>query len=213
MAGLYRRGVQRNAGTPMMQVQGSRGAGAAPSGAGLPRASQNDAKTSENVQKLGGLLGMIQQQKQAQEDVAPGLSAAEQTTSNINALPNPAEGVGFGAAPSMDGNWGGVQASAFGSGIPTSSGEWQYSGNQVAGVTPSTMPSMGGYALPNPAGGAMPSGPINIGQDYALAGQGANAAAMNAGKAVAEVQPQGFLDMLQNGWGAVKGFFGGGAGA
>jgi hypothetical protein len=52
-----------------------------------------------------------------------------------------------------------------------------------------------------------------MGQDFALAGQGANAAAMNAGKAVAEVQPQGFLDMLQNGWGAVKGFFGGGAGA
>ena len=52
----------------MMQVQGSQGAGGAvPRGGGLPAASQDDAKTSENIQRLGGLLAMMKQQKQAQE--------------------------------------------------------------------------------------------------------------------------------------------------
>lgn len=210
MAGLYRRGVQRNAGTPMMQVQGSQGAGGAIlRGAGLPAASQNDAKTSERVQQLGGLLGMLGQQKQAQQDIAPAMSAAEQTTAATSALPDPSKGVGFAPAPSADGNWGGVQTSAFGSGIPTSSGEYQFNG-MSSGMGLSSTPSMSGVALPT---AGAPSGPINLGQDFALAGQGANAAAMNAGKAVTEVHPQGFLDMLQSGWGAVKGMFGGGAGA
>lgn len=213
MAGLYRRGVQRNVGTPMMQVQGSQGAGGAiPRGAGLPAASQNDAKTSEKVQQLGGLLGMLGQQKQAQQDIAPAMSAAEQTTAATSALPDPSKGVGFASAPSADGNWGGVQTSAFGSGIPTSSGAYQFNGGAGAGMGLSSTPSMSGVALPT---AGAPAGPINVGQNFALAGQGANAAAMNAGKAVAEVQPQGFLDMLQNGWGALKGAFnfGGGAGA
>jgi hypothetical protein len=211
MAGLYRRGVQRNAGTPLMQVQGSQGAGGAvPRGGGLPAASQDDAKTSENVQKLGGLLGMLAQQKQAQQDIAPAVSAAEQTTAATSALPDPSQGVGFAPSPSLDGKWGGVQTSAFGSGIPTPSGDYQFNGGAGAGMGLSSTPSMGGVALPT---AGAPAGPINVGQNFALAGQGANAAAMNAGKTVAEVQPQGFLDMLQNGWGAVKGFFGGGAGA
>jgi hypothetical protein len=210
MAGFYRRGVQRNAGTPMMQVQGSQGAGGAvPRGGGLPAASLDDAKTSENVQKLGGLLGMMAMQKKAQDDIAPAMAAAEQATTATSALPDPSQGVGFGAAPSTDGNWGGVQMSAFGSGMPASTGEYQFNGAGT-GMGLSSTPSMGGTALPTVGA---PAGPINIGQGYALAGQGANAAAMNAGKAVTEVQPQGFLDMLQNGWGAVKGFFGGGAGA
>ena len=210
MAGFYRRGVQRNAGTPMMQVQGSQGAGGAvPRGGGLPAASQDDAKTSENVQKLGGLLGMMAMQKKAQDDIAPAMAAAEQATTATSALPDPSQGVGFGAAPSTDGNWGGVQMSAFGSGMPTSTGEYQFNGAGT-GMGLSSTPSMGGTALPT---AGAPAGPINIGQGYALAGQGANAAAMNAGKAVFEVQPQGFLDMLQNGWGVVKGMFGGGAGA
>lgn len=213
MAGLYRRGVQRNAGTPMMQVQGSQGAGGAvPRGGGLPAASQDDAKTSENVQKLGGLLGMLAQQKQVQQDIAPAVSAAEQTTAATSALPDPSQGVGFAPSPSLDGNWGGVQTSAFGSGIPTPSGDYQFNGGAGAGMGLSSTPSMGGVALPT---AGAPAGPINVGQNFALAGQGANAAAMNAGKAVAEVQPQGLLDMLQNGWGALKGAFnfGGGAGA
>lgn len=210
MTGFYRRGVQRNAGTPMMQVQGSQGAGGAvPRGGGLPAASQDDAKTSENVQKLGGLLGMMAMQKKAQDDIAPAMAAAEQATTATSALPDPSQGVGFGAAPSTDGNWGGVQMSAFGSGMPTSTGEYQFNGAGT-GMGLSSTPSMGGTALPT---AGAPAGPINIGQGYALAGKGANAAAMNAGKAVSEVQPQGFLDMLQNGWGAVKGMFGGGAGA
>lgn len=206
MAGLYRRGIQRNVGTPMMQVQGSQGAGAAPRGAGLPQ--QQPDRTSENAKTLGGLLGMMSMQKKAQQDVAPAIADAEQASTAAGALPDPSQGVGFAPAPSTDGTWGGVQANSFGSGRPSPSGEYQFSG--VNGMSLSSSPSMSGVALP--AAGAS-SGPINIGQDYALAGQGANAAAMNAGKAVTEVQPQGFLDMLQNGWGAVKGFFGGGAGA
>ena len=61
MAGLYRRGVQRNMGNPRMQVQGSQGAGGAiPRGAGLPQQEKNN--TSQRVQQLGGLLGMLNQQ-------------------------------------------------------------------------------------------------------------------------------------------------------
>lgn len=207
--GLYRRGVQRNAGTPLIQVQGSQGAGGAVPRGFAPQQEQ-PTNTTENAKTLGGLLGMINQQKQAQQDVAPSLAAAEQATAATSALPDPSQGVGFAPAPSADGNWGGVQTSAFGSGIPTPSGEYQFNGGAGAGMGLSSPPSMSGVALPT---AGAPSGPINIGQGYALAGQGANAAAMNASKAVTEIQPQGLLDMLQNGWGAVKGFFGGGAGA
>lgn len=207
--GLYRRGVQRNAGTPLMQVQGGQGAGGAVPRGFAPQQEQ-PTNTTENAKTLGGLLGMISQQKQAQQDVAPSLAAAEQATAATSALPDPSQGVGFAPAPSADGNWGGVQTSAFGSGIPTPSGEYQFNGGAGAGMGLSSTPSMSGVALPT---AGVPSGPINIGQGYALAGQGANAAAMNASKAVTEIQPQGLLDMLQNGWGAVKGFFGGGAGA
>jgi hypothetical protein len=210
MAGLYRRGVERSAGLPLGQAQASKGAGGAiPRGFAPQQKQDNSAQTTENAKTLGGLLGMMAMQKKAQDDIAPAMAAAEQATTATSALPDPSQGVGFGAAPSMDGNWGGVQMSAFGSGMPTSTGEYQFNGAGT-GMGLSSTPSMGGTALPT---AGAPAGPINIGQGYALAGQGANAAAMNAGKAVSEVQPQGFMDMLQNGWGAVKGFFGGGAGA
>ena len=133
MAGLYRRGVQRNAGTPLMQVQGSQGAGGAVPRGFAPQQEQN-TNTTENAKTLGGLLGMMNQQKQAQQDVAPSLSAAEQATAATSALPDPSQGVGFAPAPSADGNWGGVQTSAFGSGIPTPSGEYQFNGGAGAGI-------------------------------------------------------------------------------
>ena len=120
--------------------------------------------------------------------------------------------MGFAPSPSLDGNWGGVQVSSFGAGVPTTENLYQFNGGAGAGMGLSSTPSMSGVALPT---AGAPAGPINVGQNFALAGQGANAAAMNAGRAVSEVQPQGFLDILQNGWGALKGAFnfGGGAGA
>lgn len=59
MAGLYRRGVQRNAGTPMMQVQGSQGAGGAvPRGGGLPAQTQQNNASQQAVQ-VGGMLSLL----------------------------------------------------------------------------------------------------------------------------------------------------------
>ena len=211
MAGLYRRGVQRNAGTPMMQVQGSQGAGGAvPRGGGLPAASQDDAKTSENIQRLGGLLGMMKQQKQALEDVAPSRTAAEQATSNVNSLADTTRPMGFGSAPSADGNWGGVQVSSFGSGVPTSTGEFSMQmgndWNNVPGAAPMATPAVpfgSGVDATSAAANGLQLTP-QFGKDIA-----------GAANTAAAVQPQGFLDILQNGWGALKGAFnfGGGAGA
>lgn len=54
---LYRRGVQRNAGTPLMQVQGSQGAGGAVPRGFAPQQEQNNA--SQQAQQIGGLLGLL----------------------------------------------------------------------------------------------------------------------------------------------------------
>ena len=208
MAGLYRRGVQRNAGTPMMQVQGSQGAGGAiPRGASLPSASQDNAKTSENVQKLGGLLGMLNQQKQAQEEIAPAMGAAEQSTQAASALPDfTRDSLAFERAPSMNGEWGGMQSSVLGPGVPAPTGEFQLNSGIGGGMNLSSVPSMGGSALPNPAMGQMPGAIANVGGDFMNAGQQAMNAASNAGQVAAENLPSltNFFDLFK---------FGGGAGA
>lgn len=149
MAGLYRRGAQRSAGLPLGQAQASQGAGGAIPRGFAPKQEQEES-ASEKAQKLGGLLGMMNQQRQAQQEVQPALTEADAATQKAMNLPDPAS-TGFAPAPSAGGEWGGVQA--------------------------------------------------------------ATGAAMNAGKAVSEVQPQSFMDMLQNGWGSFMGMFGGGAGA
>lgn len=199
MAGLYRRGVQRNAGTPMMQVQGSQGAGGAiPRGASLPAASQDNAKTSENVQKLGGLLGMLNQQKQAQEEIAPAMGAAEQAQSNVNALPNPAFGMQYAPSASTDGSWGGVQASAFGPGVPTSDGNW---GGAANGAVPN-FAAGAGLELPG-MGSTAPAGAMT-GFGGGIPGAAANTAGQ-AGSALqlsGEFNPANFFDLFSMGGGA-----------
>lgn len=199
MAGLYRRGVQRNAGTPMMQVQGSQGSGGAiPRGASLPAASQDNAKTSENVQKLGGLLGMLNQQKQAQEEIAPAMVAAEQAQSNVNALPNPAFGMQYAPGAPTDGNWGGVQASAFGPGVPTSDGNW---GGAANGAVPN-FAAGAGLELPG-MGSTAPAGAMT-GFGGGIPGAAANTAGQ-AGSALqlsGEFNPASFFDLFSMGGGA-----------
>jgi hypothetical protein len=213
MAGLYRRGVQRAAGLPLGQVQASNGAGGAiPRGFAPQQEQDNSAQTTENAKTLGGLLGMMNQQKQAQQDVHPELTEAQQASDKAMNLPDPAA-TAFASAPSANGEWGGVQASTFGPGIPAPTGEFQFKGVDNMGL--SSTPSMQGFALPNAGAGQIPGAIANVGGDFMNAGQAATGAAMNAGNAVAGAVPQanGLLDMLKNGWGAVSGFFGGGAGA
>lgn len=61
MAGLYRRGVQRNAGVPLAQVQASKGAAGAP--AGFAPRQEKEEDISGKAQMMGGLLGLLGQQK------------------------------------------------------------------------------------------------------------------------------------------------------
>lgn len=197
MAGLYRRGIQRNAGNPMMQVQGHNGSGsAAPRGAGLPAQQQEDS--TAQAQKLGGLLGMMNQQKQAQQDIASAMTAADQTTQNINNLPNPAFGMKPAPQASTDGGWGGVQMNAFGPGVPAPSGEWSGAAN---GAVPN-FAAGAGLELPG-MGSTAPAGAMT-----SFGGGIQGAAANTAGQAASSLQlPEGLLDMLPS-------FsFGGGAGA
>lgn len=117
MAGLYQRSVLPNTTSPAMQVAASKGAGGAiPRGAGLPQ--QQDQ--GFDAEKLGGLLGMM----------GKGQNGAPQDTLG---LPNPDKstggGVAFNPAPSVNGEWGGVQASAFGPGVPTNAtGDYAFPG-------------------------------------------------------------------------------------
>lgn len=200
MAGLYRRGIQRSAGTPVAQVQGGHGAGGAiPRGAGLPQQKDNSAETSQNVQRLGGLLGMINQQKQAQQEVAPAMAAAEQAQANVSNLPNPAFGMQSAPMASSNGQWGGVQMSAFGPGVPMSDGKW---GGAANGAVPNFA---AGAGLELPGMGTAPAGAMS-----SFGGGMQNAAANTVGQAANGLQlPQGFnpmglLDMIPG--------FGGGAG-
>ena len=209
MAGLYRRGVQRSAGLPLGQVQASQGAGGAIPRGFAPKQEQEES-ASEKAQKLGGLLGMMNQQRQAQQEVQPALTEADAATQKAMNLPDPAS-TGFVSAPSAGGEWGGVQASTFGPGETVPTGDFQFKGTNNMGL--SSTPSMQGFALPAAGAGQVPGGFPSVGGDFMNAGQAATGAAMNAGKAVSEVQPQGFMDMLQNGWGSFMGMFGGGAGA
>lgn len=62
MAGLYRRGVQRSAGLPLGQVQASQGAGGAIPRGFAPKQEQEES-ASDKAQKMGGLLGLMGQQK------------------------------------------------------------------------------------------------------------------------------------------------------
>lgn len=209
MAGLYRRGVQRGAVSPAVQAQARQGAGGA-----IPRGfapqQQQEEDVSGKAQRLGGLLGMMNQQRQAQQEVQPALTEANAASQKAMDLPDPAS-TGFAPAPASGGQWGGMQASSFGPGVPMPSGEFQFKGMNNMGL--STNPSMQGFSLPSAEAGQIPGAIANVGGDFMNAGQTATGAAMNAGKAVAEVQPQGLMDMLKNGWGAVSGFFGGGSGA
>ena len=203
MAGLYQRGVNPNFSNPAMQVAASQGAGGAVPRGASPQIQQ---QSGLDVSNLGGLLGMLAQQKKAQEDIAPALAAAKQAQAGINNLANPAN-MAFTPAPSTDGGWGGVQASTLGPGVPAPTGEFQFSGMNNMGL--STTPSMQGFSLPSAGAGQMPGAIANVGGDFMKAGQAATNAAMNAGKTVTELQPQNMLDMLKNGWGAVSGFFSG----
>jgi hypothetical protein len=198
MAGLYRRGVERSAGLPLGQVQASKGAGGAiPRGFAPQQKQDNSAQTTENAKTLGGLLGMMNQQKAAQQEVQPALTEAQQTVGNINNLPNPAFGMQTGSAPSTDGNWGGVQASAFGSGLPVSTGEW---GGAANGAVTNF-----GAGLELPGMGTAPAGAVT-----SFGGGIPGAAAGTAGQAASNLQlPDlnigGLLNMIPS--------FGGGAGA
>jgi hypothetical protein len=194
-------------------VQASKGAGGAiPRGFAPQQKQDNSAQTTENAKTLGGLLGMMNQQRQAQQDVQPSLTEAQQSVDNAMSLANPAT-TAFTSAPSANGEWGGVQASTFGPGVPAPTGDFQFKGVNNMGL--SSTPSMQGFALPSVGAGQIPGAIANVGGDFMNAGQAATGAAMNAGNAVAEAVPQagGMLDMLKNGWGAVTSFFGGGAGA
>ena len=117
MAGLYQRGVTPNFSNPGMKVAASQGAGGAvPRGASMPQQQSQGIDAS----KLGGLLGMM----------GKGQSGAPQDTLG---LPNPDKstggGVAFNPAPSVNGEWGGVQASAFGPGVPTNvTGDYAFPG-------------------------------------------------------------------------------------
>lgn len=213
MAGLYRRGVERSAGLPLGQVQASKGAGGAvPRGFAPQQKQDNSSQTTENAKTLGGLLGIMNQQKQAQQDVQPSLTEAQQATDKAMSLADPAT-TAFASAPSANGEWGGVQASTFGPGVPAPTGDFLFKG--VNGMGLSSTPGMQGFALPSAGAGQIPGAIANVGGDFMNAGQAATGAAMNAGNAVAEAVPQagGMLDMLKNGWGAVTGLLGGGAGA
>lgn len=202
MAGLYRRGVQRNATDPRMQVAASQGAGGAiPRGgsAAMPRQQEND--TSKNIQTLGGLLGMMNQQKQAQEDIAPGLAAAEQAQAGVDNLANPAN-MAFSSAPSADGGWGGVQMGAFGPGTPVSTGDW-------SGAANGTVPNFAaGAGLELPGMSTAPTGAMTS-FGGGIPGAAANTTAQAAGNLQLPegFNVQGLLDFLPS-------FnFGGGAGA
>lgn len=195
MAGLYRRGVQRTASLPLGQVQASQGAGGAiPRGFAPQQRQDNSAQTTENAKTLGGLLGMMNQQKAAQQEVQPALTEAQQAVSNVNNLPNPAFGMQSAPMASADGNWGGVQASVFGSGNPVSTGQW---GGAANGAVTNF-----GAGLELPGMSTAPAGAVT-----SFGGGIPGAAAGTAGQAASNLQLPEFD------FGGLLNFFGGGAGA
>ena len=82
MAGLYRRGVQRAAGTPMMQIQGGTGAGGA-----VPRGfapQQQQEQQGIDPMQLGGLMAMFGQPAQDKSGfgLGSGVPAISQAPAN-----------------------------------------------------------------------------------------------------------------------------------
>lgn len=118
MTGLYQRRISPNTTSPAITVDKSQGAGGAvPRGASVSMPQQDQGI---DAAQLGGLLGMM----------GKGQSGAPQDTLG---LPNPDKstggGVAFNPAPSVNGEWGGVQASAFGPGVPTNvTGDYAFPG-------------------------------------------------------------------------------------
>lgn len=118
MAGLYKRSIAPNTSSPAMQVGASQGAaGGIPSGASAAMPQQEQGI---DAAQLGGLLGMIKN----------GMAGGGQ---NSLGLPNPDKstggGVAYNPAHSSNGEWGGVQLSAYGPGIPTgATGQYEFPG-------------------------------------------------------------------------------------
>ena len=118
MTGLYQRRISPNTTSPAMTVDKSQGAGGAvPRGASVSMPQQEQGV---DAAQLGGLLGMIKN----------GMAGGDQNTLG---LPNPDKSTGGGIAynpsPSSNGEWGGVQLSAYGPGIPTgATGQYEFPG-------------------------------------------------------------------------------------
>lgn len=182
MAGLYKRTVVPNFATPAMQAQASQGAGGAiPRGGVVAPRQEQPRDNSEQIKQIGGLLGSLAKERQMSEELAPTMDAVKQTVDGINALPDTRAGMPAVSAPlgSTNGEWGGVQMSALGPGVPASPGEW-------AGAANGYVPNFGaGLALPgmNPAqqGAMTPFGGGIPGATAATTGMAGNNLQLPAG--------------------------------
>lgn len=142
MAGLYKRSIAPNTSSPAMQVGASQGAaGGIPRGASAAMPQQGQGI---DAAQLGGLLGMIKNGRNG-------------STQNTLDLPNPDKstggGVAFNPAPSNNGEWGGVQISAYGPGVPVgATGQYSFPGVSAPGAAAASMAAPLDNAVANTLG-------------------------------------------------------------
>ena len=137
MAGLYQRSIAPYTASPAMQVAASQGAAG-----GIPRASSVSVpqqRQGMDAAQLGGLLGMIK-------------NGMAENRQHVLDLPNPDKstggGVAFNPAPSGHGEWGGVQISAYGPGVPEgATGQYAFPGVAAPGAAASGISAPGASAV------------------------------------------------------------------